>query len=411
MKKKRYITSRLSVLSPILFLTALLASTSLPLRAAPERGNQDETDEPRTGLTDIKISFKLDPRLTQSLYMGDRWVSPTSFTGSSGQETIEARAQGFLTGGRPVEITPKWVTSDAEMVGVEPERGSAVTINVKRAGRSRLRVSSNGLSKELILEAVSKNDLLQVEITQLAAERSAETEDSSVSSNTSPFASEKEKISYALGANVGTALRKQSVDVDHDLLIQGFQDAVSGGETLLTEDDVRIILLALESELKSRQLRAQVQRKQELAEKNDIEGKAFLAENRDREGVITLESGLQYKVLEQGDGDQPSAGDTVVCHYRGTLIDGTEFDTSNKNGRPASLALNRLIKGWSEALQLMPVGSKWRLFIPSNLAYGPRGIRGRIGPNATLIFEVELLSIQKDPRTRASHTPKEEIER
>ena len=139
-------------------------------------------------------------------------------------------------------------------------------------------------------------------------------------------------------------------------------------------------------------------RRKELAEKNKTEGEAFLAENGAREGVVTLESGLQYRVLEEGDGVRPTAEDTVVCHYQGTLIDGMEFDSSHKRGKPGTFALNRVVRGWREALQLMPVGSKWQLFIPPELGYGRRGTRG-IPPNATLVFEVELLSIQ-GPRAR-----------
>jgi FKBP-type peptidyl-prolyl cis-trans isomerase FklB len=139
---------------------------------------------------------------------------------------------------------------------------------------------------------------------------------------------------------------------------------------------------------------SQEETRQYLAEKNMKEGETFLAENKTREGVVALESGLQYKILKSGDGEKPAAGDTVVCNYRGTLINGTEFDSSYKRGKPATFAVNRVIKGWTEALQLMPVGSKWQLFIPPNLAYGARGAGNLIGPNATLIFEVELIAIE-----------------
>jgi len=133
---------------------------------------------------------------------------------------------------------------------------------------------------------------------------------------------------------------------------------------------------------------------QQLADKNQKEGEVFLAENKKKKGVITLPSGLQYQVIKEGTGKIPKATDTVTTHYRGTLIDGTEFDSSYKRGEPASFPVNGVIKGWTEALQLMKVGSKWQLFIPSNLAYGPQGAGQAIGPNATLIFEIELLSIK-----------------
>ena len=129
-------------------------------------------------------------------------------------------------------------------------------------------------------------------------------------------------------------------------------------------------------------------------EANKHEGDAFLAANKTQEGVVTLPSGLQYKVLKEGTGPKPTASDSVVCNYRGTLLNNTEFDSSYKRGQPATIPVGGVIKGWTEALQLMPVGSKWQLFIPAELAYGPRGAGGSIGPNATLVFEIELLSIQ-----------------
>ncbi len=201
---------------------------------------------------------------------------------------------------------------------------------------------------------------------------------------------EREKTSYALGVDMGNKLKSQSVEVDADLLLQGLKDALAGGKTLLTPEEVRGTLLALEKELRTKQLEAV----RKVGEKNRQEGEAFLSANKTKEGVVTLESGLQYKILKTGDGKKPAADDTVVCHYRGTLIDGQEFDSSYKTNQPATFAVKRVIKGWNEALQLMPVGSKWQVFIPPNLGYGERGTPQRIGPNATLIFEVELISIK-----------------
>jgi len=201
---------------------------------------------------------------------------------------------------------------------------------------------------------------------------------------------EKEKTSYALGVDMGNKLKSQSVEVDADLLLQGLKDALAGGKTLLTPEEVRGTLLALEKELRTKQLEAV----RKVGEKNRQEGEAFLSANKTKEGVVTLESGHQYKILKTGDGKKPAADDTVVCHYRGTLIDGQEFDSSYKTNQPATFAVKRVIKGWNEALQLMPVGSKWQVFIPPNLGYGERGTPQRIGPNATLIFEVELISIK-----------------
>jgi FKBP-type peptidyl-prolyl cis-trans isomerase FklB len=202
--------------------------------------------------------------------------------------------------------------------------------------------------------------------------------------------SQKEKVSYALGMDLGNRLRRQSVEVDPDLLAQGLRDALAGGTTLLTADEVRASLMALQTELRTRQMETL----RKLGEKNRLEGEAFLAENKTKEGVVALPSGLQYKVLKEGNGEKPALGDTVVCYYRGTLIDGTEFDSSYKRKKPAIFAVRSVVKGWAEALQLMPAGSRWQLFIPSDLAYGDRGAGKDVGPNATLIYEVELVSIR-----------------
>jgi FKBP-type peptidyl-prolyl cis-trans isomerase len=204
---------------------------------------------------------------------------------------------------------------------------------------------------------------------------------------------QKEKLSYALGMDLGTQFRRQSVEVDPDLFVKGLKDSLSGGKTLLTEQEARAAITELQNEIRKKQMALA----KEVGDKNKKEGDAFLAENKAKEGVVTLESGLQYKVLKAGEGNKPSIDDTVVCHYRGTLINGTEFDSSYKRNQPATFAVKGVIKGWTEALQLMPVGSKWQLFIPSGLGYGERGA-GNIGPNATLIFEVELISIQ--PKTK-----------
>jgi FKBP-type peptidyl-prolyl cis-trans isomerase FklB len=201
----------------------------------------------------------------------------------------------------------------------------------------------------------------------------------------------KEKSSYAIGMNWGTGLHKQGIDVDSAALIQGMKDALAGSKTLLTEEEARAALMQLQSEMQAKQ---QEKAKQE-GEAGKKEGDAFLAANKGKEGVVTLPSGLQYKILKEGTGPKPTADDSVVCNYKGTLINGTEFDSSYKRGEPATFPVGGVIKGWTEALQLMPVGSKWQLFIPADLAYGPRGTPGGpIGPNSTLIFEVELLSIK-----------------
>jgi FKBP-type peptidyl-prolyl cis-trans isomerase FklB len=219
-----------------------------------------------------------------------------------------------------------------------------------------------------------------------------------VAQETPALKSQKEKLSYALGTDLGNQLKRQSVEIDPDLFIQGFKDALSGAKGLMTEAEVRAAITELQNELRKKQMEAMKQ----LGEKNKKEGEEFLAANKSKEGVVTLPSGLQYKVLTEGSGQKPSPDDTVVCQYRGTLINGTEFDSSYKRNQPTTFPVKGVIKGWTEALQLMPVGSKWQLFVPSDLAYGERGAGPNIGPNATLIFEVELVSIKEKPQAPAA---------
>jgi FKBP-type peptidyl-prolyl cis-trans isomerase len=193
-----------------------------------------------------------------------------------------------------------------------------------------------------------------------------------------------------IGTGYSQGLKKQSIEVDWNLIAQGMKDAAAGTKTKLTEEEAKAVLNEVQSEVQ----KEQQAKTKEMADKNKSEGEAYLAANKSKEGVVTLPSGLQYKILTEGKGPKPTATDSVVCNYRGTLINGTEFDSSYKRKEPATFGVSQVIKGWTEALQLMPVGSKWQLVIPSNLAYGERGEpRGGIEPNATLIFEVELLSI------------------
>lgn len=215
----------------------------------------------------------------------------------------------------------------------------------------------------------------------------------------SPFANETDKVSYALGMNIATSLatniKRQNVEVNNDVLVQAIKDGLSGGKTLMTEAEAQNTLRQFMTELQAKQ----EAKMKEAADANKKEGDAFLAANKTKPGVVALPSGLQYKIIKEGTGPKPAATDNVVCNYRGTLINGKEFDSSYKRGEPATFPVGGVIKGWTEALQLMPVGSKWELYIPADLAYGARGAGADIGPNATLIFEVELLSIQgKEPQ-------------
>jgi len=210
-----------------------------------------------------------------------------------------------------------------------------------------------------------------------------------------PLKTPKEKASYAIGQNIGKGLQKDGVDVDSQSLARGIRDALAGSKSLLTPEEAQAALTALATEVRAKQ---QI-RMEQLGAANKKEGDAFLTANKAKDGLVTLPSGLQYKILTPGTGPKPTAADKVECNYRGTLIQGTEFDSSYKRGKPVTFQVGEVIKGWSEALQLMPVGSKWQLFVPPDLAYGDHGAGQEIGPNSTLIFEVELLSIA--PKTDA----------
>jgi FKBP-type peptidyl-prolyl cis-trans isomerase FklB len=211
---------------------------------------------------------------------------------------------------------------------------------------------------------------------------------------------EKDKQSYAIGLNVGRSLHRDDVDVEPKFVLQGLQDAIANGKVQLTDDQVKTVMTALQTEVRQRMEAKRLAQ----VETNKKEGAAFLAANAKKEGVVTLPSGLQYKVLTPGTGPKPTATDSVVCNYRGTLLDNTEFDSSYKRGKPATFPVTGVIKGWTEALQLMPVGSKWQIYIPADLAYGERG-QGPIGPNATLVFDLELLSIQPKAAEAPAATP------
>ena len=206
------------------------------------------------------------------------------------------------------------------------------------------------------------------------------------------FKTPQEKFSYALGMEIGNGFRKQALDVDPATVGKGLADAFSGGKTQLTEDEMRTVLTTAQEEFKKKQAAVRAEKAQAALR----ESEAFLTANKSKEGVVTLPSGLQYKILEAGTGEKPDSDDTVVYNYRGTLIDGTEFDSSAKHNGPATFPVKGVIRAWKEALQLMPVGSKWQLFVPAYLAYGENGAGQVIPPNSALIFELELLSVQEE---------------
>jgi FKBP-type peptidyl-prolyl cis-trans isomerase FklB len=198
------------------------------------------------------------------------------------------------------------------------------------------------------------------------------------------------KASYAIGLNIGKSLKQDGVDPDLEAFAKGLADATSGAKPLLTPAEMKDVMAAFQRELAA----AQSARRKVQSDKNQKEGAAFLSANKKKEGVKTTASGLQYKVLRDGAGKTPKISDTVKAHYRGTLLDGTEFDSSYARGEPTPFQVGGVIPGWTEALQLMKVGSKWQIFVPSNLAYDADGSGPDIGPHATLVFEIELVGIE-----------------
>jgi len=204
---------------------------------------------------------------------------------------------------------------------------------------------------------------------------------------------QEKKVSYIIAEDMAKRLDSQEVKLDPQVVLMALNDVAEGRESRLSDEDKQQVIAVFQEKMQAKQQEMLAKQEQEFkasAEKNLAEGKAFLEENAKKEGVVTTESGLQYKVITEGSGDSPSADSTVEVDYRGTLIDGTEFDSSYARGEPVQFPVNGVIKGWTEALQLMKEGAKWELYIPSDLAYGPGGAGGLIGPNATLVFEVEL---------------------
>ena len=220
-----------------------------------------------------------------------------------------------------------------------------------------------------------------------------------LASDTNVLADEKSKVSYAIGMSIGHNFGSQGVDVDYDIFLRGIKDGKSNGETLMTPQEMQTTLREFQQSLAAKQAKL----REEQALTNKTQGEAFLATNKNNPGVITMPNGLQYKIITAGSGAKPAVDSIVTVNYRGTFLNGEEFDSSAKSGHPLDHPVNQFVPGWTEALTNMPVGSKWQLFIPSDLAYGERGNRG-IPPNSTLIFELELLAT-KAPEAQQALPP------
>ncbi|AEW51083.1 TPA: FKBP-type peptidyl-prolyl cis-trans isomerase [Legionella pneumophila] len=205
------------------------------------------------------------------------------------------------------------------------------------------------------------------------------------------LATDKDKLSYSIGADLGKNFKNQGIDVNPEAMAKGMQDAMSGAQLALTEQQMKDVLNKFQKDLMAKRT-AEFNKK---ADENKVKGEAFLTENKNKPGVVVLPSGLQYKVINAGNGVKPGKSDTVTVEYTGRLIDGTVFDSTEKTGKPATFQVSQVIPGWTEALQLMPAGSTWEIYVPSGLAYGPRSVGGPIGPNETLIFKIHLISVKK----------------
>lgn len=227
------------------------------------------------------------------------------------------------------------------------------------------------------------------------------------------FKTEDDRVSYSLGHSMGSSFKRDEINVNLELFQAGVEDGFTGGKQVLSEEEIRETMTAFQQKMRAKkqvEFKKRMEERKKQGEINQEKGNAFLEANKSKEGIVTTESGLQYKIIEKGTGGSPKPTDTVKCHYKGTTIDGKEFDSSYGRGEPATFALNRVIKGWTEGLQLMKEGGKWQFFVPAELAYGERGVGQNIGPNEVLVFEVELLAIEK-PETEKPESKEPEGEK
>jgi FKBP-type peptidyl-prolyl cis-trans isomerase FklB len=362
-------------------------------------------------LHDIQLSFKRDPRMVDPFRGIGEWIIGTSYTGATAQDSVVARATGVDVAGKPVKISAQWSTSDPEMVTISAQ-GDDVKITVRKEGESTLKVSYRGWSKDLVIKAKYVNKLMFFNIAPVASPRP----NGPVAEMNPALKGHKEQLSYAAGMRLAQTLRAQSQDVDPDLVAKAMKDVLNGGPTLMSDDQQQMALMGVETELN---VSAAAVEKKKIANKNKEEASQFLADNSKKEGIVTLPSGLQYKVIKAGSGKRPTGLDVAVCQYKGGLIDGTVFDDSrqSKGGGPVRFPVKAVIKGWQEALKLMPEGSTWQIFVPPDLAYGERGVPPKIPSNAALMFDVELLSVKgpgdpaaPDPETQKAKLTPEQLD-
>jgi FKBP-type peptidyl-prolyl cis-trans isomerase FklB len=299
---------------------------------------------------------------------------------------VEARAHGLDARGSKVDISPEWKAGDPAMITISPDKGPQVKFTILKEGQSDITVVSGKISRKMAVKAEKREGALSVDITPQAPV---------VQGTKNDVWSDRKKLSYSFGYETGRKMKEQSFDIDPDVYTLAFREGLAGEKAVMTDGEMRESVQVLQIKMAEEKNREAAERYKQSAEKNKEEGAAFLAENAKKKGVVSLPSGLQYEVINAGKGKQPAKTDKVMVNYRGTLIDGTEFANSSKGGKPANISLDKVIKGWAEALPMMKEGAKWTLYVPANLAYGERGVaNGPIGPNMALIFEVEIISIQ-----------------
>jgi len=289
-------------------------------------------------------------------------------------------------------VTVRFATTHAITLALVLSAGSAAAQQTPAAEKARQQLPAASQTQ------ADTADSSKAESRAPAAKASDSTVAATESESEAPtIRDRRDKISYAFGLDLARDLKRQKKDLNVDLLMRALRDSLADKPVLMTDDEVTASLKQVEAEQKQDYEHARMM----IAEKNRKAGEAFFSENAKKDGIVTLPSGLQYKILKKGEGRTPTLEDKVVCQYKGTLLNGTEFDSSEKRGHPVTLPVKGIIAGWTQALQMMPVGSKWQLFIPPQLAYGDKIVNG-IGPNATVVFEVEVVSIEEKAQTASA---------